>query len=72
MLCVPRGIEVAQQSVDQGAGLEQLRKGAEAGALGRACALVRLGGLDRRRRFQVSPFGGNERAAFVRQDQQEV
>ena len=69
---LPRGFEAAQQSVDQGAGLKQLCKGTEAGALGRGCAVARSRCPDSGRRLQVGPLGGNERAALVRQDQQEV
>jgi hypothetical protein len=69
---IPRGFGAAQQSVDQDAGLEQLRKGTEAGALGFAVAVTRFRCPDLGRWLQVGPLGGNERAALIRQDQQKV
>jgi hypothetical protein len=69
---IPRGIGAAQQSVDQDAGLEQLRQGSEAGALGFAVAVIRFRCPDLWRWLQVGPIGGNERAALIRQDQQKV
>ncbi len=72
MVRIPRGFGAAQQSVDQGARLEQLRKGTEAGALGFAGTVARLRYPDIGRRLQVGPLGGYERAALVRQDQQKM
>ena len=72
MVCIPQGFGAVQKSVYQDAGLEQLRKRTEAWALGFAGAVVLLGYPDLGRRLQVGPLGRNVRAAFVRQDQQEV
>jgi len=67
-----RGIEAAQQSVDQGAGLQQLRKATQAAVVASAGAVVRSGCLGPGRRLQVGPLGRNERTALVRQDQQQL
>ena len=65
LVFTPRGFETCEQSVDEGAGLEQLCEGAEAGDVADIWLSFGFGATNSVRRRQVGPVGGNERTTTV-------
>ena len=67
MALLPRRAQTAEESVDEGARLEQVSHGAEERCLGRWLACRH--GLPTR---EIGPVGRNQRARAVRQDQDQT